>query len=671
MFFSCEIVAAMQRSATLVYCGILLIVMGHLSSVASARLVEEAAAPPPPLDDDDLTAALTLRNVMLFQRGALMTSLSTHVWSAVGQHTVRMNLPDAMLGSHSSDGLQLQLRPSLFSEVRTPTTTAPGAIVLRYKTDQAVDRRVQLQIEHVSGNISTLRRELLVLSDDLQLIADGDRWMEEVVRTVVTTQRQATPLFPSSEMLDVVDRLGERRKSSKKATRDLREKSDELHKKIQQLNEQLSTLQRSLTTRVLLVTVQVDVPGTFELEVKRVTPFASWSPSYDLSLNTTTAEGKPLSLHYFANIHQNTGVDWEDVEIQLSTGSVRRHHEPIPVLQPWRLGFSPGIGEHPHHHAGPSASQTKSGQGRFTRGKATPSVMAHQTFGAVAGDAAQEEVESFASLRVEGEAAGGSPLHDEEPPSSTPRPSSDFVELVQSGVSDVFVLKGRHTIRNEASAANAVRAAIAELRFAVNMTAVVYPRYSSSAFLRAEFENVSPVSLLAGPGQAFVDGALLGEVQVPFTGRLGSRCVVDLGLDRAIEVTRQLSRAATLDTTSGIFSTTKYRSVSRNVMIVVENKRHVAVDVLVRELVPQPSHSSIHVTLQQPPLDRPLEDVLKEIEGSNELVKQLGDNATLVRYPGMVEWKRNISPSTKSTIFLRYTASWPRERGDRHVNVDL
>jgi hypothetical protein len=200
----------------------------------------------------------------------------------------------------------------------------------------------------------------------------------------------------------------------------------------------------------------------------------------------------------------------------------------------------------------------------------------------------------------------------------------------------------------------------------VNLTALVYPGYSSSAFLRAEFDNNSPLTLLSGPGKASIDGAVLGTVRVPFTGVLGSRCVVDLGSDRAIEVTRQLSHASTRDSSSGYFSQQNYRSLSRNVIISIDNKRQHAVDVVVRELVPQPRNNGIRVALIQPPVD--LQEEL--FSGKDFLSKSIGDNITLVKYPGMLEWRRHVVPNKKTTIFFEYTVNWPLAVGDT-VNVDL
>lgn len=69
-----------------------------------------------------------------------------------------------------------------------------------------------------------------------------------------------------------------------------------------------------------------------------------WSPTYDL--RATTEEGKPLntvSFHYRASIKQNTGEDWRDTAISVSTASPGSWTN-IPSLRSMKIA--------PAHHTG-------------------------------------------------------------------------------------------------------------------------------------------------------------------------------------------------------------------------------------------------------------------------------------------------------------------------------
>ena len=65
----------------------------------------------------------------------------------------------------------------------------------------------------------------------------------------------------------------------------------------------------------------------------------TWQPYYDL--HAKTADGKPssnVSLHYCANITQNTGEDWTNTVLTLSTANSHALHSlTVPRVDPLRL----------------------------------------------------------------------------------------------------------------------------------------------------------------------------------------------------------------------------------------------------------------------------------------------------------------------------------------------
>ena len=62
---------------------------------------------------------------------------------------------------------------------------------------------------------------------------------------------------------------------------------------------------------------------------------ANWRPSYDIRAKNTTED---IALHYKANVSQNTGENWEEVKLTLSTGNPSASGE-CPDLKPWYLSF--------------------------------------------------------------------------------------------------------------------------------------------------------------------------------------------------------------------------------------------------------------------------------------------------------------------------------------------
>ncbi|CAM9179283.1 unnamed protein product [Hapterophycus canaliculatus] len=87
----------------------------------------------------------------------------------------------------------------------------------------------------------------------------------------------------------------------------------------------------SLTQKPLgriLVTIDVQEMGGIELEVKYMTRGATWSPSYDIRVDTQTDS---VSCTYYGMVSQNTTEDWKGVALRLSTAEPNVHGTP-PAL---------------------------------------------------------------------------------------------------------------------------------------------------------------------------------------------------------------------------------------------------------------------------------------------------------------------------------------------------
>jgi hypothetical protein len=81
---------------------------------------------------------------------------------------------------------------------------------------------------------------------------------------------------------------------------------------------------------------EVSKMGEINLSLSYITYSASWSPRYDLSLNSVTSSGV---LDYCAELKNTTSETWKDTKVVLSTSqtSYQGLGDTIPVLQPWHV----------------------------------------------------------------------------------------------------------------------------------------------------------------------------------------------------------------------------------------------------------------------------------------------------------------------------------------------
>ena len=101
-----------------------------------------------------------------------------------------------------------------------------------------------------------------------------------------------------------------------------------LYNELNELNASLNYMRAEIE---ILVSSNTAVSTGFEL--KYVVTDAGWAPSYDIKATDTD---KPVELVYRAKVFNNTGIDWKDLDIKLSTADPTLDVSQ-PVLMPWYL----------------------------------------------------------------------------------------------------------------------------------------------------------------------------------------------------------------------------------------------------------------------------------------------------------------------------------------------
>lgn len=109
------------------------------------------------------------------------------------------------------------------------------------------------------------------------------------------------------------------------------------NKEMEKLRSQQAALDNKadLPSGTILVTVDSQVPRSVRLSFSYMVANASWSPSYDMRF---LGLDKPLKVTHKANVSQNTGIDWKDVNLVLSTAQTDVSAN-LPTLPPFYLRF--------------------------------------------------------------------------------------------------------------------------------------------------------------------------------------------------------------------------------------------------------------------------------------------------------------------------------------------
>jgi hypothetical protein len=106
---------------------------------------------------------------------------------------------------------------------------------------------------------------------------------------------------------------------------------------LQKINRQLNELnqKKDLSTSEVIVSVDVKEVTNANFRLTYLVRQSYWFPTYDIRVQDIT---KPINLQMKANINQQSGEDWKDVKLFLSTGNPNENGTK-PTLVPWYLRY--------------------------------------------------------------------------------------------------------------------------------------------------------------------------------------------------------------------------------------------------------------------------------------------------------------------------------------------
>ncbi|MDF7798232.1 mucoidy inhibitor MuiA family protein [Pontiellaceae bacterium B1224] len=221
---------------------------------------------------------------------------------------------------------------------------------------------------------------------------------------------------------------------------------------------------RNKQRRVVEVDVEMVDPGPVELRLSYLVRGPTWMPTYDVRVDTET---RRMEVKSFALIRQNTGEDWKDITLKLSTASPNLGGQHA-TLQPWRLRMVEESDNAPWH-----------------RNKAPSTSNLYNSYA----DNAFESVSTGVLSTM-----GGAPAVMVMREATTSRQGTAVV-FTPTGVSTVESDNVEHRV--------AVSSAMLPSSFRYS----VVPKLDAHAYLKAKAVNTSGHPFLAGNANIFLDGS--------------------------------------------------------------------------------------------------------------------------------------------------------------------
>ena len=327
--------------------------------------------------------------------------------------------------------------------------------------------------------------------------------------------------------------------------RDLAKELDRLRRELQQVHTR-RPLQRYLAT----VELEVSAAGELDLQLTYVATGAAWTPLYDVRLGVAG-----LDLTYLAQVTQQTGEDWTNVALTLSTARPALALI-IPELDPWFIA---------PQFAMPAAPAP-------VRAAAAPKGAFLASLPQALGAGAEQ----------------GPPMELEAaPPVEELRVEEATVSA--SGAALTYQLAARADIP---TASEPRKVTVATISFKPTVDYVTAPKREPVCYRRATVKNDSPYSLLPGPAQLFEGDEYLGATRLEFVAP-GQEFKLALGADERLRVERKLAARDVDKTLIG-----DRRRIRYAYTLEVENLREGPQVVLVRDQLPVARNEQIKVKLE-------------------------------------------------------------------------
>lgn len=272
---------------------------------------------------------------------------------------------------------------------------------------------------------------------------------------------------------------------------------------------------------------------------------AGWVPVYDLRAKDTKS---PVQLSYKANVFQNSGEEWKNVNLKLSTANPNLGGLK-PELSSWLLSL--------YYPVAPSSRRAQYATGAVHRAAPMPE--------------AEMKLEELA-------------YSDEEAMKSV----ADYTTSIQTALNTEFAIQLPYTI---GSANKPTLVDIRNHELKADYQYAVAPKLDADAFLMARATGWEEFNLLPGEANIFFEGTFVAKTFID-PNNVKDTLAISLGRDKRVVVKREKLK----DFTSKKFIGTNQRE-SYAYEISVRNTKTEAIKITIEDQVPVSQDSQIEVTV--------------------------------------------------------------------------
>ncbi|HMZ32518.1 MAG TPA: DUF4139 domain-containing protein [Chitinophagales bacterium] len=395
-------------------------------------------------------------------------------------------------------------------------------------------------IEMMNDDVSWWNQQSIAFQDELKLL-DENRKLANDKST-----------FTAAQVKELAELYRNRALELRKYIFDLNKKQKLNNDKIAKLKSQIAVLNgnQNMTVKEIILKINAKSAGLVSFKCSYIVSNAYWTPIYDIRAKNNNS---PLQLDCRAKVVQNTGYDWKDVRLTLSTANPSANHN-RPVLYPIYVDFfQPDYYEY-------KLKTSSYGEAAQMMNMAAPAKID------IARSTADDEFEE--GLKA-----------------------TDNNVTIQEG--DMAVEYNIETLQDVESDNKEHIVAIQEIEMPALYAYHTVPKLDMTAYLLARVTDWSKYNLLAGEANIFFDDNYVGKSYLN-PNVSADTLLISLGRDEKINIKRvKLNDYSAKKLLSGNIKETKAFETT------IKNNKNTSIEIELLDQFPISKNSQIEVTLEE------------------------------------------------------------------------
>ena len=350
---------------------------------------------------------------------------------------------------------------------------------------------------------------------------------------------------------EIIEFYAEKMNKINRKVLDLSKQKNKSNKALSKMNQRLNRLNEKLRKLgqagekqdpIPRITISLIAESTTngEINLSYLAKNAGWIPLYDI--RSKSAEGK-IFMNYKAQVHQNTGLDWKNIKLNISTNNPYAN-KTKPELNPWYVSYMT------------YRNDLKERENNIYELTTVPS------------RAIKNMGYSYISEDTEAEAID----------------ANEFTSITHQLTAAEFKIDLPYNITSNGEKHMVL---IQKSALETNFKYYAVPKLDASVYLVAEMLKVDQLQLIPAKANIFFDGSYIGETFIDPT-TMNDTLYLSLGKDPNIAISRKLISSRCKEKTIGD-KIEKYLAYS----IEIKNMKSTQVEVVIQDQIPITTNEDI------------------------------------------------------------------------------